>query len=130
MKLFCETWGIQQRISSAYHPSSNKRAEVAVKSAKRIIRDNVGPAGTLNTNNFIQALLSHRNNPDPATKVSPAQIVFGREIRDVIPRNSYCPARPWIEMAESREHRFLQRHYAQTEKVKPQRKLSELSVGD
>ena len=33
-------------------------------------------------------------------------------------------------MAESREHSFLQRHYAQTEKVKPQRKLSELSVGD
>ena len=94
MKKFCETWGVVYRISSAYHPSANKRAEVGVKSAKRIIRDNVGPNGNLNTNRIVRALLAHRNSPDPITKVSPAQIVFG--CRNNIPSQSYLPDRPWI----------------------------------
>ena len=33
---FCNVWGIKQRISSAYHPTGNKRAEVGVKSAKTL----------------------------------------------------------------------------------------------
>ena len=59
MRQFCSTWGIVHRVSSAYHPVSNKRAEIAVKSAKRLIRDAVGPSGSLNTNRFTQALLNH-----------------------------------------------------------------------
>ena len=130
MKQFFNTWKIVHRVSSAYHPTSNKRAEVAVKSAKRLIRENVGPASTLNTNQVVQALLSHRNCPDPATGVSPAQIVFGREIRDIIPRSSYKPRKAWSEMAEARESSFLKRHYAKSEIARPQRKLKELCIGD
>ena len=130
MQLFCKTWGIQQKISSAYHPTSNRRAEIAVKSAKRLIRNNIGPAGSLNTNKFAQALLCLRNTPDPITKVSPAQIVFGREVRDIIPRSSYRPAQAWVDMAAARENSFLARHYAQSEKPRPQRKLEELRPGD
>ena len=33
LKQFCTRWGIKQRISSAYHPTYNKGAELAVKSA-------------------------------------------------------------------------------------------------
>ena len=130
MDSFCRTWGIKQRISSAYHPTGNKRAEVGVKSAKRLIRDNVGQSGTLKTNQFTQALLNHRNTPDPLSKVSPAQIVFGREIRDIIPRISYKPRSQWSDLAASRETAFLQRHYAKSELPRPQKSLSELSIGD
>ena len=130
MVQFCKTWGIQQKISSAYHPSANRRAEVAVKSAKRLIRDNVGPGGNLNTNQFAQALLCHRNTPDPSSKVSPAQIVFGREVRDIIPRSSYRPPKAWRDMAAAREDSFLSRHYAQSEKPRPQRELKQLHPGD
>ena len=35
---FFRTWNVKHRISSAYHPRSNGRAEVAVKSAKRLLR--------------------------------------------------------------------------------------------
>ena len=47
---FCSLWGIEQRISSAYHAVSNTRAELGVKSAKRMIRDHTGPNGSLETN--------------------------------------------------------------------------------
>ena len=82
---FCRRWGIKQRISSSYHPSSNKRSEVAVKSSKRMVQDNINAYGSLNGDKFCRALLSHGNNPDPATGVSPAQILFGRQLRDHIP---------------------------------------------
>ena len=55
---FCKLWGIVHRVSTAYNPAANKRAEVGVKSAKRLIRDNVGPGGSLDTNQVVQAILS------------------------------------------------------------------------
>ena len=46
---FLKQWGIHHRESSANFPQSNGRAELAVKSCKRMLRNNVGPGGTLNT---------------------------------------------------------------------------------
>lgn len=79
---FLSTWGVSHRVSSAYHPQSNRRAEVAVKCVKRLMRSNVGPLGTLNTDRFLKAMLQLRNTPDPDCGVSPAEIVFGRPLRD------------------------------------------------
>jgi hypothetical protein len=79
---FLRRWGVKHRQSSAYHPQSNGRAEVAVKSAKRLLRSNVGPTGTLDNDKLLRALLQLRNTPDPDCNVSPAQIIFGRPIRD------------------------------------------------
>ena len=44
---FLKRWGVSHRLSSAYHPRSNGRAEVAVKSMKRLLQDNVGPSGEI-----------------------------------------------------------------------------------
>ena len=63
-KDFCSRWGIQQRISSAYYPRSNKRSELAVKHAKRLVQDSLGPNGNLDTDSMARALLSYRNTPD------------------------------------------------------------------
>ena len=81
-KEFLHRWGVKHRLSSAYHPQSNGRAEVAVKSTKRLMRSNVGPTGTLNTDKLLRALLQMRNTPDPDCNLSPAQILYGRPIRD------------------------------------------------
>ena len=81
-KEFLKKWGIRPRVSSAYHPQSNGRAEVAVKTAKRLLRSNIDRNGSLNTDNFLRALLQLRNTPDPDCDLSPAQIIFGRPIRD------------------------------------------------
>ena len=83
---FLSRWGIRHRKSSAHHPQSNGRAELAVKSTKRLLLGNVDQDGSLNTENFLRAILIKRNTPDPTTKLSPAEIVFGRKLRDTLPR--------------------------------------------
>ena len=79
---FLDQWDVRHRMSSAYYAQSNGRAEVAVKSAKRLLRSNIGPTGSLNTDQFLRAMLQMRNTPDPDCKLSPAEIIFGRTIRD------------------------------------------------
>jgi hypothetical protein len=84
-KDFFNRWGIHHRISSAHHPQSNGRAELAVKTTKRLLEDNVGSNGNLDTDAFMRAMLVLRNTPDPDCKLSPAQIIFGRKLRDALP---------------------------------------------
>lgn len=79
---FLSAWDVSHRISSAHHSQSNGRAEVAVKSAKRLLRSNVGMSGSLDNDNFLRAMLQLRNTPDPDCKISPAEIIFGRPLRD------------------------------------------------
>jgi hypothetical protein len=79
---FLAKWGVQHRVSSAYFPQSNGRAEVAVKTAKRLLLDNIAPSGSLNNDKFLRAILQLRNTPDPDCNVSPAEIVFGHQLRD------------------------------------------------
>ena len=53
---FVTKWEVRHRMSSAYFPQSNCRAEVAVKKAKRMLMDNVGPTGFLNNDGLLGAL--------------------------------------------------------------------------
>lgn len=82
---FLRRWGVQHRMSSANHPRSNGRAEVAVKSMKRLLRDTITNTGTIDTNAFVRAILQFRNTPDSINKLSPAQIIFGRSLKDALP---------------------------------------------
>ena len=82
---FLEVWGVKHRVSSAYYPHSNLRAETGVKSMKRLIKDNVGPGGSVDTDKFAAALLQYRNTPDRDTLLSPAQVLYARQLRDVVP---------------------------------------------
>jgi len=83
---FYQRWGVSHRLSSAYFPQSNGRAEVAVKLTKRLLEDNVGVDGTLNTDKVVRALLQQRNTPDKDCQLSPAQVIFGRSLRDAMPQ--------------------------------------------
>ena len=84
-KDFFKRWGIHHRLSSAGLPSSNGRAELGVKTAKRLLMENVGPSGTLDSDGVVRALLTYRNTPEPGCKLSPAQILLGRPLRDTLP---------------------------------------------
>ena len=82
---FYQRWGTSHRLSSSHNPQSNGRAEQAVKVGKRLIEDNVNTNGDLDTDRLVAALLQHRNTPDRECKLSPAEILFGRPLRDSLP---------------------------------------------
>ena len=75
---FFKRWGIKHRLSSAYFLRSNGRAEVSVKAAKRILHNNIKKDGSLDTDRFAAALMTKRNIPEYASKLSPAEIVMGK----------------------------------------------------
>jgi hypothetical protein len=57
---FLSRWGVRHRLSSAYFPQSNGCAEVAVKTAKRMLMANIGPNGSFNNDKFLHAVLQLR----------------------------------------------------------------------
>lgn len=73
---YAETSEINLVTSSPYYPKSNGMAERAVQTAKNILRK----SAESNTSYWI-ALTEYRNTPLPVVKLSPAQIVFGRQLR-------------------------------------------------
>jgi hypothetical protein len=83
---FLSTWGITQRLSSAYYPQSNGRAEIAVHIMKRALDGSLDPrTGEVNTEKSARAIMTHRNTPDKETGISPAEMLFGVKLRDHLP---------------------------------------------
>ena len=62
-KQFFRQWGIRHRLSSAHYPQSNGRAEVAIKSAKHLLCDNMERGGMVDTKGVAMALLHYGNTP-------------------------------------------------------------------
>ena len=104
--------------SSSYFPKSNLRAESAVKSAKRIVLDNSKSDGSPDLDRIARAIMQHRNTPDTEYGISPAQLVFGRPIRDFLPvrPGDFSPSEVWIDNREKRELAMRKRIMKGTEK--------------
>ena len=133
LKTWLKRWDVHHRVSSAYYPRSNKRAEVAVKSGKRMIMDNLGPGGTLHTDRIARALLQHRNCPDTATGLSPAQVIFGRVLKDhlSLQPNALTIRPEWRLEADLREKALSRRHLLKHEQLSHgSKQLPPLQPGD
>ena len=128
-----KSWGVSCRISSAYYPQSNGRAEVAVKSVKRLLKGNTGHRGSLCTDKVAKALMQFRNTPMRNGDKSPAELALGRPIRDTLPlpKSRYCIHPDWAlhlqerELAMAANQQATKQQYDQTAKG-----LKELVVGD
>ena len=130
---FLKSWGVRHRISSVAFPHSNCRAEVGVKTCKRMITGNAGPNGEIDVDKFQRAMLQYRNGPDQDTKLSPAMIVFGRPTKDFIPilPGRYQPHNTWAEVRSNREVALSKRHMKISERLSEHTKvLPELTAGD
>lgn len=125
---FLKNWGINHRLSSAYFPQSNGRAESAVKTMKRILTTNISQSGSLDTESVVKALLLHRNTPAPDMGISPAELLFGRNIPDHLPEPMQF-RREWSELANAREQAYLRRHNNATTNHE-RRELPDLIIGD
>ena len=120
-------------IFSGLPTYSKCRAEIGVKTVKRLIVDHTGPNGDLNTDAFQQAVLHYRNTPDCYTKLSPAQCVFGRPIRDLIPilPGRYRPHDTWRQTLQAREEALRNRLMKAAERwAEHTQRLPPLTVGD
>ena len=127
------SWGTVERKSSAYYPQSNGRAEAGVKSLKRMMQGNIGPKGSLHTDNIAKALLQYRNTPLRDINKSPAELALGRELRDTLPlpQKRYEINPHWARMIRDRERSMSQRNDEMKQKYDEHAKpLSELSKGD
>ena len=105
MTTFFRRWGVTVRISSAHYPQSNGRAEAAVKTAKRILRENTGGGGSLDSDKTAFAILQYLNTPLRGIDKSPAQLATGRQLRDGVPtaRQHYKIDRHWRQTLRKRE---------------------------
>ena len=110
---------------------------MTVKTAKRLLRSNVGPSGALDSDRLLRALLQLRNTPDPDCSVSPSQIVFGRHLRDTLSfasgldKFSDPAVRPqWRQAWEAKEEALKARFVKSSESLNQHtRLLAPLQIG-
>ena len=142
---FLKQWAINWRKSSANFPQSNGRAELAVKTCKRLLRNNTGSDGSLDTSKVAKALLQYRNTPIAGIGMSPAYMLFGRQLRDSLPcspmtwepvtmsyHEKYGPrSQVWRDIQEAREIAHARKQAKVIERFDVNTKpLTPLSVGD
>ena len=133
---FLRRWGVSYRLSSAYNPRSNGRAEVALKSMKRLLPENVSPSGEIDSDGYIRAVLQVRNTPGPQNGISTSELVFGRPWREVLPVKpgtqifENAEVRPvWKEIWTKREDTLKARFGLQTLRART-RDSPPLKLGD
>ena len=128
-KNFCRTWDIRRRLSSAYYPQSNGRAEAAVKSAKRILEGNIDTiSGALDTDAAARAIMAHRNTPMQDTGIAPSVMLFGHPLRDHLPRHSRELRSEWNAIDDARELALAKR--AMKSNTANGKILQPLNIGD
>ena len=69
------------------------------------------PSGSLDKDSFHKAILTYRNIPCPFTRASPAMLLFGRPVRDMIPTplGTFSLHQSWQELLHHRERAMKER---------------------
>ena len=134
---FLRKWGVHHRITSAYNPHANLRAETGVKSMKRILTDNVGHGMKLNGKKAAVALMEYKQTPIRETGRTPAKMMLGRELRDLIQvKDTLDPGRYLIQetyqlKSEDRERAYAAKYLKENDRwAEHTKQQTPLNVGD
>lgn len=122
-KNFAKEYGFEHVTSSPGFPQSNGKAENAVKTAKSLIRK-----ATESSSDPYLALLDWRNTPTEGLENSPAQRLFSRRTRTLLPTTSSL-LKPEVSkdtMEKLQQRKAKQQLYFNTRA----KELSELQPGD
>ena len=77
---FVKMNGIRHIRTAPFHPQSNGAAEKAVQKVKNGLRANQNESGTVEQR-LARFLMAHRSTPLETTKKSPAELLYGRQLR-------------------------------------------------
>ena len=125
---FLHDWAVRIHPSSPFYPQSNGHAEASVKAVKHLIIK-CTENGNLDTDKFCAALLELRNYPRSDGE-SPAQVLFGRPIRSVIPVHRRSYAKEWQRSeTKCREEREIIKKKAEWRYNQSAKSLPEFAVG-
>ena len=113
---FMKSWGVNHVMSSPYHPKSNGKAESAVKVIKTMMRKTLK-----DKDDQYLALLELRNTPRQDTKLSPAEMMFGRHTRSLLPDMSQKQVlkQNIIMQRKGKRNASIKKHYDKTARDLP-----------
>ena len=121
---FSKEWSLEHKLTSPRHPQSNGRAELAVKSAKNILKK-----ATQTKQDVYLAILHHRNTPN-SQGTSPAQRLMGRRTKTTLPTKASLLQpqiiNPENEKTKMKAVRAKQQFYYN----RNAKDLSELNIGE
>ena len=124
---FLRNWGVSHRLSSPMYPQSNGLAESAVKALKLLLKKHKNKP---RSQNFRLGLLELRNTPREGGK-SPAEIVFGRQLRTLLPSHPYAFDKKWQTSQEEFDAKRAELHKKAAKAYnKSARELQPLKIGD
>ena len=103
---FLEKYHVKHEMSTPYHHEANGHAEAGVKAMKKLIMKTT-KNGNLNSDEFCHGLLEYRNTPSSRGE-SPASIVFGCNLKSLIPVHHEHFDRKWKSILDSTDQKFAE----------------------
>lgn len=108
LKHFCTSFGIHLNLSTPYWPEQNGAVERQMRNLGRRIKISTIQESDWKSD-LLEYLLMYHSTPQETTGVSPAQMMFGRDMRNKIPSLQKNPSR-FLEASRDRDMIMKERH--------------------